>query len=199
MKLILVRHGETDHNRTNTHIGQSDVPLNDNGRQQARRVGERLAKQKIDIVYSSDLQRANFTAKEIVSHHPKVKLVYDLLLRERNAGEMTGKPIHPDDDIGNTQKKIDRKKRIPGGESIDDVKTRAIKWFNIAKAKHLDETLVVVSHGVLLFTLLEAAVEDGADIGGQNFLLGNTSVTILDVHPTGRASVIHLNDVSHLQ
>lgn len=199
MKLILVRHGETDHNQSNTHIGQSDVPLNDRGLQQAKLVGQRLAAEKINFIYSSDLQRAAVTAKNIATHHPEAKLVHNPLLRERNAGVLTGQPIHPDDDIGNTEKYIDFHKRPTGGESIDDVRVRAEAWLTSAKQQHSDDTLVVVSHGVLLFTLLGVAVEAGAEEVRKQFLLGNTSVTILDVPPEGKVSVIHLNDTTHLK
>lgn len=198
MKLILVRHGETDHNRSNTHMGQLDVPLNERGREQARRDGKRLANEKIDVIYTSDLQRAMATAQEIAFHHNN-QPEHDVRLRERHVGVLEGQPIHPDDHIGNTDKTTDRNKRPEGGESIYDVKIRAERWLNHIKKKHQKDTIVVVGHGLFLFLLLEVAIEDGADTERQDFILNNTSITILDFHPSGHANIVHLNDTSHLE
>ena len=65
LHLILVRHGETEWNAQRRNQGQSDVPLSEFGRRQAQRVAERLAGQKIDAVYASDLKRAWETAQFI--------------------------------------------------------------------------------------------------------------------------------------
>lgn len=179
-------------------MGQLDVQLNDQGHQQAKLVRQRLATEHIKVIYLSDLQRASETAKNIAAHHPHVQVVYDLLLRERHVGVLQGQPILPDDFIGNTKKSIDRTVRPEDGESIHDVKARATKWFEIVKRQYPDDTLVVVGHGLYLYVLLEVAVQDGANAERQDFLLENASVTVLDVHATGRAEVIHLNDISHL-
>ena len=56
--LYLVRHGETAANVTATLQGQSDVPLNENGLEQARLVGKRLRNTPFDAIWSSDLSRA---------------------------------------------------------------------------------------------------------------------------------------------
>ena len=60
--LYLVRHGETDWNRTHRIQGSTDIPLNDTGRAQARRAGRLLAKRSWDGIYSSPLSRAFETA-----------------------------------------------------------------------------------------------------------------------------------------
>ena len=60
--LILIRHGETDWNRQHRFQGQIDVPLNDIGHEQARRLAARLEAEPIDVLLASDLQRAQATA-----------------------------------------------------------------------------------------------------------------------------------------
>ena len=64
-RIIAVRHGETAWNVDARIQGQLDIGLNDNGRWQARRVGEALSAEPVAAIYSSDLQRAWHTAEHI--------------------------------------------------------------------------------------------------------------------------------------
>ena len=66
-KLILVRHGDTALNSRERYWGASDIKLSEDGVRQAEQLRSRLADEKIDIIYSSKLQRASHTAK-ITSH-----------------------------------------------------------------------------------------------------------------------------------
>ena len=68
-RLLLVRHGETAWNASKRFQGQTDVPLNDVGRQQAVVIADRLATESIDVIYSSDLVRAYGTAQTIAAPH----------------------------------------------------------------------------------------------------------------------------------
>ncbi|MBU2409532.1 MAG: histidine phosphatase family protein, partial [Gammaproteobacteria bacterium] len=61
-ELILIRHGETDWNRQLRFQGHIDVPLNDVGHEQARRVGERVASESVQHLVCSDLMRTQQTA-----------------------------------------------------------------------------------------------------------------------------------------
>ena len=65
MRLILIRHGETEWNVSGRYQGQTDIPLSDRGRAQAEALGRRFASIPVDAVYSSPLQRAYDTAAAI--------------------------------------------------------------------------------------------------------------------------------------
>ena len=69
IRVLLVRHGETDWNAQRRYQGQTDVPLNEAGRRQADALAERLAGEEISAVLSSDRQRARQTALAIAAPH----------------------------------------------------------------------------------------------------------------------------------
>ena len=69
MDSYLVRHGETAWNRGNIYRGTQDVPLNDNGRHQARLTAAALQRQTIDAAYTSPLSRASETAQIVLEPH----------------------------------------------------------------------------------------------------------------------------------
>src|SRR5690242_8696605 len=87
--LLLVRHGETDWNAEGRLQGQTDRPLNEYGRRQARELAERLAGDGVVAIYASDLSRAKETA-EIVGGRLGLPVVVDPDLRERNWGTWEG-------------------------------------------------------------------------------------------------------------
>jgi broad specificity phosphatase PhoE len=98
IRLLLVRHGETEWNRLGRYQGQSDVELNRAGLEQARCLGRRLASEAIDAVYCSDLQRAIQTAQPITSDR-NMTVTYCKELRELYFGEFEGKCFEDIEDL----------------------------------------------------------------------------------------------------
>src|SRR5579862_1895349 len=87
--ILLARHGETDWNVERRWQGHADTPLNDTGRAQARSLGEELADEPIDAVFSSDLRRAHETAR-LVAEPRGLSVIAIPDLRERNFGSAEG-------------------------------------------------------------------------------------------------------------
>ncbi len=90
LRVILVRHGETDWNRIHRlQGGDSDTPLNETGRTQAQRLALRLTDEDVRAVYTSPLKRALDTALEIARYHRlKVKTLSSL--KEIHVGKLEG-------------------------------------------------------------------------------------------------------------
>ena len=89
MKLLLVRHGETDHNSEDLVSGQQDVELNETGVRQAERLANRMDNWDIDSCYSSDLERTCKTVERVAERHGlDIRISKDL--RERSFGEFEG-------------------------------------------------------------------------------------------------------------
>jgi 2,3-bisphosphoglycerate-dependent phosphoglycerate mutase len=88
-ELLFIRHGETDWNRRACFQGQIDVPLNGTGRLQAERLGARLATEPHDLLFSSDLQRAQQTAAPLAAAWQQQPVLVPGL-REQGFGEWEG-------------------------------------------------------------------------------------------------------------
>ena len=88
-RILAIRHGETAWNVDTRIQGQLDVPLNDVGRWQARRLSQAVADESIAAIYASDLQRAYETARAVATACG-LPIVTEPGLRERRFGEFEG-------------------------------------------------------------------------------------------------------------
>ncbi len=149
LEIILVRHGETAYNANETFRGRADVPLNETGLKQARLLGEYLSQEKIDHVYSSPLKRAVKTAEAIATPQKlKVKRVENL--NDIDCGEWKGltlkevqeKYTEIYQDWVDTPEQV----KIPGGESLEDVRRRALPFVQDAVTRCPEGKIVLVSH-----------------------------------------------------
>ena len=199
MRLILVRHGETEHNRGNITLGRFDAPLNDRGRAQAGAVAASFARPP-DVIYASPLARAFDTAAAIGAV-AGVAPVTDGGLIEMDVGEMehlTGAELrerYPDflrawlsDECADA--------RMPGGETLREVQDRAWEAVGRICAAHPDGTVVAVTHNFVILTLIcRALALPLAQFRRMRPALGSKSV--IDVRQ-GAGSLVRFNDISHL-
>jgi len=133
--LLLVRHGETDWNAEGRLQGQTDRPLSDYGRRQARELAEELADEGLEAIYSSDLARAHETA-EIVGERLGLAVVLDPDLREKDWGSWEGL----------TSVERDRVEFV--GESTEAHQERMLQALRRISDRHPgDGRVLVVTHG----------------------------------------------------
>lgn len=198
-KLILVRHGLTTWNHDFRYQGHTNVPLAEEGMQQAEKVADRLAKEQVGAIYASDLDRAAHTAQTIAARHG---LPVALLpaLREVNFGAWEGKTYQEiqqeyTDSVRDWYNKP-AEIRIPRGETFLQVKERAIAAITDVVARHAEETVVVVSHGGTIRTILCAVLE--LDLNKVWCIKqDNTAVNILEFYQD-KVLVSLVNDTHHL-
>lgn len=195
-QITLIRHGETSWNANGRWQGHAPVPLNDVGREQARRLALHLAPIAADItaVYSSDLPRARETAQIIArTLELTVPLELDRRLREADLGEwqgMTNQDIEAWDYERWQEIVLDPSLPRPGGESPLQVITRATAALNEYVERHPGGHLLVVSHGGTIRHVLRGL--DLIDIPVAK--ISNTSATTLfhdrDAHPHWRLQAL---------
>lgn len=175
--LILIRHGETDWNRDRRIQGATDIPLNDNGRAQAREAGLAL-RDRLDpdvplVLVSSDLQRAAETAdiigmileQPVAGRYPQ--------LRERSYGEAEGVSI--DELAARWGRGPDV--QVPGAETRAQLRERALSGVAQAIADASTDApplaVVAVAHGALIREVLAFATDEQLPAEGDR--LGNGS------------------------
>ena len=200
VKVILVRHGETDWNLSRRiQGGNSDTQLNQRGRQQAESLALRLKPEKIQVIYSSPLQRARDTALAIAYYH-QLPVEVEPSLKEIEVGALEGMRIA---DVGKrlsellvTYKQGDELPRLPGGESVAEVQQRV--WSTIQRLvdKHRGGVLVVVSHYFSVLTAICSVINlPLSQITRLRLNPGSISIITFD-EQTPR--LILFNDTCHL-
>jgi broad specificity phosphatase PhoE len=186
MRAVLVRHGETEQNAHGIFQGYSPVPLSARGRQQAALVAERLLSLRPQILYSSDLRRAQETA-DIISQRLALPVRLCEGLREWNVGTWIGQSLgaHP-------------VTYIPaGGESQLHTQARIVAQMQALARQHAGETIVCVSHGTAIDLLARHIL--GLDVmQPPTFRIANTSVNIFHCQD-GVWEVLTLNELCHLE
>lgn len=186
----LVRHGETEWNRTGRYQGTTDIPLNDIGLEQARLVAQRLAAEHWDAIIASPLSRALETARAI-AHAANRDDVDGTLddLTERAYGDAEGLTI------------AEREERWPDGlwpglEPQESIFARARRVLASVLANHARKRVILVSHGGLINAILHE-ISDGEQGTGVTRIL-NTSITRIATEDGEHWEIEAISDADHL-
>lgn len=201
LRILLVRHGETDWNRLGRFQGRVDVPLNQVGIAQAEALGLALRKERFSAFYSSPLKRALETVCRIRLHHPGTALCIEPDLMEMNLGDFDGMEgsrwvdLYPE--FLQAWKKEPAELRMPGGETLLEVQTRAIGIVTSIVERHKPgEKILICSHNFVILALLchvlGIPLNRFREIGQSNGSINRLS------YQGGRLLVEQLDDRSHL-
>lgn len=158
-RILLVRHGETEWNRIRRFQGRSDLPLNHKGRDQGHALALALKDETVTAIYSSPLARAMETARLIKVFHPSVSLFEEEGLVEMHLGEFEGMEAErwaaQNVDFRKAWLENPASVTMPGGESLQEVQTRAIGTLErITKLYPPESTLLLCSHNFVNLTIL---------------------------------------------
>ncbi len=160
MKIYLMRHGETDWNKSRRLQGQSDIPLNAFGVELAEKTAEGLKDVDFDMAFSSPLERAFMTAKIVMGERP-VPVITDRRLMEINFGEGEGQVIatakqDPDHPMHNFLCRPEAYVPLRGGETFDQVRERGAAFLReqILPREGDYGNVLIVAHGAFLRTML---------------------------------------------
>ena len=203
-RIFLIRHGETNWNKEGRFQGQIDIPLNDNGKDQARKAFGYLRNISFNKAYSSSMQRPYETAQIILQNKKDLKIEKIDSLVEISHGLWEGKleaeirenwPSLLKNWHDNPEEVI-----MPEGESIKDVSKRSINAFNkICESQKDNDQTLLVAHDAVNKTLICNILE----ISCSNIWMikqGNGGITVIDLfNEQGKPPVISaLNITTHL-
>ena len=200
VKIILIRHGETDWNKEQIFRGRIDVALNEVGLAQARAVQKFLKDVQISAIYSSPLSRALETARVVgEGRNCEVKIEEGFI--DINFGRWQG--------LSHQKVKEDYKDlyemwltkpqvvTFPEGESLEEVQRRSMKALEKVIKKHSGETLAIVSHRVLNKVLLCTIL--GLELSQFWYIKQDTCAINRFEYKDNKYYLILLNDTCHLK
>jgi probable phosphoglycerate mutase len=201
IKILLVRHGETDWNLAGRFQGRSDVPLNQKGVEQANALASALRGEYLCAIYSSPLVRAKETARLIKVFHPSAPLYEDEELVEMDLGEFEGiegpRWAEKHADFRQAWRDNPASVTMPGGESLQQVQARAVAALErIAHSYPLGSTLLFCSHNFVILTILCHAL--GIPLNRfRELKQGTAALNVLHMKG-GKLQAEVVNDRSHL-
>jgi phosphoserine phosphatase len=199
--VILVRHGQTEWNRVERFRGRADVPLNQTGLDQAAATGRRIANGwKPAAFYSSPLSRAIRTAEAAARHFDLPVIVYEGLA-DIDYGQWQG--LTPEQARQKWPEDVaawydaPQEARIPGGESLEQLRKRAMLAVAELVSQHPGETIVLVGHTVINRIILLGLL----GLGNERFWHIRQDTCAINVFEANQGDyvLVSLNDTCHLQ
>lgn len=200
-RIVLVRHGRTEWNRIERFRGRADVPLDETGLAQAKATGQRIAAEwQPAAIYSSPLSRAIQTAEAIAHHGETTVQPYPGLI-DIDYGLWQG--MTPEEagrqwpDMVAAWYHAPHAARIPGGESLADVRRRGMAAVQALAERHHGATIVLVGHTVINRAILLGVMGLGDDRFWR-IRQEPCAVNVFEVE-TDDFTLVSLNDTGHLR
>jgi broad specificity phosphatase PhoE len=192
--LLLVRHGVTQHNTDRVFMGHDPVPLSPTGREQIRRLAERLSASPPTRIVASDIARA-YESAEIIARRLGMPIETSAELREVDVGDAKGFSYA---DAAQRWPEVfmpEGRGKFPRGESFADVADRATRYLRAAVVNDPGRVLVV-SHGGVVRGV--AARLLGLELDAvAGFVIDNASLSIFRIE-SGITNLVTWNDTAHI-
>jgi len=191
LRLLLIRHGSTLDNEQGRLTGQADVPLSPRGEGQVALLGERLSNEALDIIVTSDLQRARATAAAIARYHQS-PVYEDAAIREISLGAWEGvtlaELLERDTEAITRWQNAPLNGGPPGGETLIQLRERVVRALEHWYASYPEATVVWVTHGGVIRVLLCHLLNADLNTWGQ-FKRENASITEVRLGQTAGGSI----------
>jgi probable phosphoglycerate mutase len=162
MRLIIIRHGESEWNRIGRYQGQADAPLSELGMQQAEALASRLRNEPFDAIYTSPLQRAAKTGAAVARYHPEVPFIVEPALLEIHHGDWQGLMI---DEVKerfadglNEWRAHPTRAQMPNGESFSNILKRVLDFKERLQTQHPNGIVLISTHDVVVKILVADAL-----------------------------------------
>src|SRR5262245_22335012 len=199
VRLIVIRHGETDWTRDGRYAGSRDIPLNARGLRQSEATAAAVAPRSLAAVYASPLERARMSAEIIAKPH-RLEVTTRAAFREMSFGSWEG--LTRDEvavafpDLYRTWGSAPHLLALPGGEALAEVHARVQEGLAELRGEREGQTVVLVAHGVVIRML----VLDALGLGPERLWSLETSTAgITELEYDGDWATIHrMNTLVHL-
>ena len=208
MKIIVVRHGESEGNISGlAHGGEmSQSGLTVLGREQAAKLASKLNDVRIDRAFVSPLDRTRQTAEIILANHPDTKVEFADQLKEKSVGEFAGRPVAEMHVAWQASGLPFGEFKPAGGESWYQAGERVVGFVEEIISqykKDSDSTILIVGHGsIFTYLLMWADKFDPRDNDKEKYDYyhpANTAVGIIEVDAEGNPVLVSFNDTKHLE
>jgi probable phosphoglycerate mutase len=198
--VYLIRHGATVLSREDRFAGSTDVALSEEGELQAKKLGHRLANEKISAVYCSDMHRAIHTAEAVAGPHG-LKPIPRPGLREIDHGHWEGMEHKAvEEKFAGEYKAWDRDPLLtppPGGESGLSVLARSLPALAEIVRDHPHQTIAVVSHKATIRLLLCSILGIDPRMFRARLAQDTACLNIIEFRDINNGRVTLMNDISH--
>jgi len=160
-RIILVRHGRTPWNKDKIFRGSRDIPLDEVGREEAGLLAEWLKDETIHAACTSPLSRSRDTAEAVARHHG-VKVVDHSGLSDLVYGDWEGVPLAEVKvkfaDLYRQWETAPHTVRFPGGETLDELRTRSLAAVDEVVRRHPDQVVLLSAHRAVNKVLIAAFI-----------------------------------------
>ncbi len=200
LRIVLIRHGETEWNRIHRFQGQPGVGLNETGRAQAKALAQALREEPLKAIYSSPLARAIETVRAINRYHG-VTLEQRTGLMEMDLGDFEGfqseRLMKEYPDFFRAWSEDPASVRMPNGETLPEVQARAWAVVEEIATAYTEGSVLLCGHHFVNLAILCKVV--GLELTNFRRLRQVPGALSIIERGGGRYSLVRVNDTCHLQ